>query len=174
MRQRLSLAGALLGDPPVLVLDEPGNGLDPQGIHALRDLLRARADAGHTVFLSSHLLAEVEQLADDVIILDHGRLVMSGPLNELQTAATVVRTPSPQPLTEALQAAGGLVETRDAHTLVVRSMTIDTIGDVAFRAGIAVHELSRDSSSLEELFLGWTGAGHTMQSRERSREEVSP
>jgi ABC-2 type transport system ATP-binding protein len=173
MRQRLSLAGALLGDPPVLVLDEPGNGLDPQGIHALRDLLRARADAGGTVFLSSHLLGEVEHLADDVIILDHGRLVMSGPLSDLQSAAILVRTPSAQRLAEALEAAGALVQARDADTLVVRGMAIDAIGDIAFRAGVAVHELSRDSSSLEQLFLGWTGTGHTMQTRERPTEEVA-
>src|SRR3954463_1693496 len=78
MRQRLSLAAALLGDPPVLVLDEPGNGLDPQGIRSLRDLLRARADEGATVFLSSHLLSEVEHLADDLVVVNEGRLVTTG------------------------------------------------------------------------------------------------
>ena len=80
MRQRLGLAAALLGDPPVLVLDEPGNGLDPQGIRWLRDLLRARAAAGGTVFVSSHLLAEVEHLADEVVVISHGRLVATGAL----------------------------------------------------------------------------------------------
>ena len=174
MRQRLSLAGALLGDPPVLVLDEPGNGLDPQGIRALRDLLRARADAGHTVFLSSHLLAEVEHLADEVIVLNRGRLVTSGPLRELLTAATLVRTPSPQQLTAALQAAGGLVQAPDLQTLVVRGMTIDAIGDVAYQAGVAIHELSTDSNSLEELFLDWTGAGDSMGGQQHSKEAVSP
>jgi ABC-2 type transport system ATP-binding protein len=173
MRQRLSLAGALLGDPPVLVLDEPGNGLDPQGIRALRDLLRARADQGSTVFLSSHLLAEVEHLADELIVLNQGRLVTSGPLRELQTAATIVRTPSPQPLTVALEAAGGLVEVKDHDTLVVRSLPVEAIGDLAFRTGIVLHELARDSSSLEELFLGWTATGGAVDIRQPAKEMVS-
>ena len=99
MRQRLSLAAALLGDPPVVVLDEPGNGLDPQGIRWLRDLLRARAEAGGTVFVSSHLLAEVEHLADDVVVINRGRLVTTGALADLQHAGTTVRTPHPAELT---------------------------------------------------------------------------
>ncbi len=92
MRQRLGLAAALLGDPPVLVLDEPGNGLDPQGIRWLRDLLRERAAAGGTVFVSSHLLAEVEHLADEIVVLNHGQLVTTGTLAALQQAGTSVRT----------------------------------------------------------------------------------
>jgi ABC-2 type transport system ATP-binding protein len=162
MKQRLSLAGALLGDPPVLVLDEPGNGLDPQGIRALRDLLRSRADAGHTVFLSSHLLAEVEHLADEVVVLNGGRLVTSGPLGELQSAATRVRSVDRDLLADALRAAGALVEERDADLLIVRGVTTDVIGDVALTARVALRELSADTSSLEELFLGWTGTGSSM------------
>src|SRR5918995_6203596 len=162
MRQRLSLAGALLGDPPVLVLDEPGNGLDPQGIRALRDLLRTRADAGHTVFLSSHLLAEVEHLADEVIVLNQGRLVTSGPLRDLQTAATRVRCGQSNVLAEALRTVGALVEHRDAELLIVRGVTTDVIGNVALAAGVALHELAAHTSSLEELFLGWTGQGASM------------
>ena len=156
MRQRLSLAAALLGDPPVLVLDEPGNGLDPQGIHALRDLLRARADAGGTVFLSSHLLSEVEHLVDEVIVLNHGRLVTSGRLDDLQRSAVRVRTPHPLLLAEALAAAGAGVDQRDAGLLVVRGLGLADIGDVAFHAGVPVHELAPDASSLEDLFLRWT------------------
>jgi len=91
MRQRLGLAAALLGDPPVLVLDEPGNGLDPQGIRWLRDLLRARSVKGHTVFVSSHLLAEVEHLADDVVVINRGRLITAGALAQLQQAGIMVR-----------------------------------------------------------------------------------
>lgn len=159
MRQRLSLAAALLGDPPVLVLDEPGNGLDPQGVRELRDLLRSRASQGHTVFLSSHLLAEVEHLADEVIVINRGKLIASGSLQELQTAAARVRTPSARLLSVALEAAGALVEARGVETLVVRGMAIEAIGDIAFSAGVALHELSPDSSSLEDLFLEWTGAG---------------
>lgn len=173
MKQRLSLAGALLGDPPVLVLDEPGNGLDPQGIRALRDLLRSRADAGHTVFLSSHLLAEVEQLADEVIVLDQGRLVTSGPLGDLQSAATRVRCADPDALADALRGAGALVEPRGVDLLIVRGVAMDVIGDVSLTAGVALRELAADTSSLEELFLGWTGQGSSMTDHEDAEEVAS-
>lgn len=156
MRQRLWLAAALLGDPPVLVLDEPGDGLDPQGIHALRDLLRARADAGATVFLSSHLLSEVEHLVDEVIVLNHGRLVTSGRLDDLQRGAVRIRTPHPLLLAEALAGTGAAVEQRDAGLLVVRGLGLAEIGAVLFQTGLALHELAPDASSLEELFLRWT------------------
>ena len=109
MRQRLGLAAALLGDPPVLVLDEPGNGLDPQGIRWLRDLLRKRAAAGGTVLVSSHLLAEVEHLADEVVVISRGQLVAAGTLSALQQTGTTVRTPTPDRLTEILTAAGATV-----------------------------------------------------------------
>jgi ABC-2 type transport system ATP-binding protein len=157
MRQRLGLAAALLGDPPVLVLDEPGNGLDPQGIRELRDLLRARAAAGNTVFVSSHLLAEVEHLADDVIVLHRGRLVTTGKLADLQKAATSVRTPSPELLARILETAGGTVQLLHPGSLLVSGLPITDIGDRAHAAGIALHELSPQAGSLEDLFLGWTG-----------------
>jgi ABC-2 type transport system ATP-binding protein len=157
MRQRLGLAAALLGDPPVLVLDEPGNGLDPQGVRDLRQLLRSRAAKGHTVFVSSHLLAEVEHLADEVIVVNQGRMVTSGALAELQDSATLVRTASPARLTEVVVAAGAVVQLQEHDTILVRGIAIDEIGDRAFEAGIALHELSPHSGSLEELFLGWTG-----------------
>jgi ABC-2 type transport system ATP-binding protein len=157
MRQRLGLAAALLGDPPVLVLDEPGNGLDPQGVRDLRQLLRSRAAKGHTVFVSSHLLAEVEHLADEVIVVNQGRMVTSGALAELQDSATLVRTASPARLTEVIVAAGAVVQLQEHDTILVRGIAIDEIGDRAFEAGIALHELSPHSGSLEELFLGWTG-----------------
>lgn len=162
MKQRLSLACALLTDPPVLILDEPGNGLDPQGIRALRDLLRARADAGQTVFLSSHLLREVEQLVDDVIVLNQGRLVTSGTLQELQHAAIRVRCAAPDRLADTLRGAGGLVQHAGPDVLLVRDMTGERVGDVALRAGVALSELASDTSSLEDLFLGWTGTGSPM------------
>lgn len=173
MKQRLSLAAALLGEPPILVLDEPGNGLDPQGMRALRDLLRARADQGGTVFLSSHLLGEVEHLADEVIVLSGGRLVAQGPLGELLSGATRIRTPGAANLIAALEAAGGLVQQTDAQTLVVRGVAIETIGDVALASGIAVHELVSDSSSLEDLFLGLTGTERVVNAPTTRTEAMS-
>ncbi len=161
MRQRLGIAAALLGDPPVLVLDEPGNGLDPQGIRWLRDLLRARAAAGGTVFVSSHLLAEVEHLADEVVVISRGRLVATGALATLQQAGTSVRTTQTAQLTELLQAAGATVHTGPEGELVVRGLGTADIGDRACAAGIALHELTPQAGSLEELFLDWTSNDDT-------------
>jgi ABC-2 type transport system ATP-binding protein len=156
MRQRLGLAGALLGEPPVLILDEPGNGLDPEGIRTLRDRLRAQAANGGTVFVSSHLLDEVEHLADDVVVINKGRLVTKGSLAELQQAASLVRTIDPGRLAIVLEQAGAATEMHGEDSLIVRDMPIDEIGDRAFTAGFAVHELSPRAGSLEELFLTWT------------------
>ena len=159
MRQRLGIAAALLGDPPVLILDEPGNGLDPQGIRWLRDLLRERAAAGGTVFVSSHLLAEVEHLADEVVVINHGRLVATGALADLQQAGTSVRTPDPERLTQLLRAAGGTVHSGSEGDLVVRGVEITEIGDRACQAGIALHELSRRQVPWRSS--SWTGPATT-------------
>jgi ABC-2 type transport system ATP-binding protein len=156
MRQRLGLAAALLGEPPVLILDEPGNGLDPEGIRTLRDRLRAHASDGGTVFVSSHLLAEVEHLADDVIVIHGGRLVTQGVLAEMQQAASLVRTDAADHLAAVLEQAGAATEAGGSDRLLVREMPIDEIGERAFAAGIAIHELSPQAGSLEELFLQWT------------------
>ena len=162
MRQRLGIAAALLGDPPVLVLDEPGNGLDPQGIRWLRDLLRERAAAGGTVFVSSHLLAEVEHLADEVVVISHGRLVATGALATLQQAGTSVRTPRARAARpRLLRDAGATVHTGAEGELVVRGLAITDIGDRACAAGIALHELTPQAGSLEELFLDWTSNDNT-------------
>lgn len=158
MRQRLGFAAALLGDPPVLVLDEPANGLDPQGIHEMRDLLRARAARGDTVLVSSHLLGEVELLADDVIVIHRGQLVTSGSLDELREEATLVRTIEVEALREVLEAGGAAVEREGDHSIVVRGMSMADIGERAFRAGIVLHELSSHAGSLEERFLRWTSS----------------
>ncbi len=170
MRQRLSLAAALLGDPPVLVLDEPGNGLDPQGIHDLRTVLRDRAAQGHTIFVSSHLLAEVELLADDLVVVDKGRLVTTGALDDLKQASVTVRSPRSQDLTVRLDAAGGTVEPGETpDSLVVRGLGMDLIGDLAHNAGIPLHELAAGSGSLEEMFLRWTGDDSAEATSRRSR-----
>lgn len=159
MRQRLGLAVALLGDPPVLVLDEPGNGLDPGGMRWLRDLLRSRASSGHTIFVSSHLLAEMEHLADDLIVIHKGALVTTGTVSDLLTAATavLVRTPSYGALRVLLEAAGGMVQEQGDGVLLVRGLPAAEIGERAYYGGIALHQLAAQSGSLEELFLAWTG-----------------
>ncbi len=156
MRQRLGLASALLGQPEVLILDEPGNGLDPQGSRTLRELLRAHAARGGTVLVSSHILAEVEHLVDDVIVINHGRLVVHGVLADLQRAASLVRTREPDRLAAVLESAGASTQPWETDALVVQGMALGEIGDRAFTNGIALHELSRHAGSLEELFLNWT------------------
>ncbi len=156
MRQRLGLAAALLGQPDVLILDEPGNGLDPQGTRTLRDLLRAHAASGGTVLVSSHILAEVEHLVDDVIVINNGRLITHGVLADLQQAASLVRTREPDRLAAVLESAGATTKPLATNALVVRGMPIVEIGDRAFTNGIALHELSQHAGSLEELFLNWT------------------
>ncbi len=170
MKQRLGLAAALLCDPPVLVLDEPGNGLDPQGIRTLRNLLRARAAEGNTVFVSSHLLGEVEQLADDVVVVNNGRLVTQGSLAELRQSASLVRTASSDVLRKAIEDAGGVVESPEFDTLVVRGLSLAQIGEHAFRSGVALFELSRHNDSLEDRFFAWTddGAGDESNAKEES------
>jgi len=158
MRQRLGLAGALLGDPELLILDEPANGLDPEGVRWLRDFLRAFASGGRTVLVSSHVLAEVAQTVDQVLIITHGRLVVESSLPQLtsRVGATVrVRTPQPGQLQEALRRER-LDATCDHQTLLVRGVDTDRVGEIAFAAGVAIHELLTEGSSLEEIFLELT------------------
>lgn len=156
MKQRLSLAGALLTDPPVLVLDEPANGLDPQGIHELRDLLRARAARGHTVLVSSHLLTEVQHLVDDVVVINNGRLITTGTIAELTQSSAMVRTPMGAELTNHLRAAGAEVKSAALDSLLVSGLDLADIGDIAHRAGVTLHELSPHAGSLEDVFLALT------------------
>lgn len=158
MRQRLGLAGALLGDPELLLLDEPANGLDPEGVRWLRDFLRAFASEGRTVLISSHVLAEVAQTVDQVLIINRGRLVVESSLEELTTrvGGTVrVRTPRPEQLQRAL-ARERLDVTRDDLTLQVRGADSERVGEIAFAAGVPVHELVTEGPSLEESFLELT------------------
>jgi ABC-2 type transport system ATP-binding protein len=158
MRQRLGLAGALLGDPELLILDEPANGLDPEGVRWLRDFLRAFASGGRTVLVSSHVLAEVAQTVDQVLIVTDGRLVVESPLQQLtrRIDATVrIRTPAPDQLEAALRRQD-LDVTRDDRTLLVRGVETDRVGEIAFAAGVPVHELLTEGSSLEEIFLELT------------------
>ena len=159
MRQRLGLAGALLGDPDLLILDEPANGLDPEGVRWLRDFLRSVAAEGKTVFVSSHVLAEVAQTVDDVIIINKGRLVTVSPLAELtarRTGAVRVRTPGAHALQLKLAAEGIQSTLLDGDELSVEGAPSVRISEVAAQAGLPLHELVSESSSLEDVFLELT------------------
>ena len=158
MRQRLGLAATLLGDPRVLVLDEPANGLDPQGIRWLRDFLRAMAAEGRTVLVSSHVLAEVAQTVDDVVVIHRGRLVQQGPVQSLTAAGAgvLVRTPRPDVLRTALDREGLTAVEAPDGALVVDGGEAAQVGDIAFAAGVPLHELAPRSTSLEEAFLALT------------------
>jgi ABC-2 type transport system ATP-binding protein len=158
MRQRLGLAAALLGDPELLILDEPANGLDPEGMRWLRDFLRGFATQGKTVFISSHHLAEVAEMVDQVVIINHGRLVAESPLRELTArAGGTVRVESTQPeaLESALRRAGITAIERENGTLHVHGATADRIGQVALNAHIELRQLVAESS-LEDVFLQLT------------------
>jgi len=156
MRQRLSLAAALLGQPRTLILDEPANGLDPEGVHWLRRFLRSFADAGGTVLVSSHLLSEVSLLVDDVVIVAGGRLVMQSSLaalSERAAPAVLVRSPQLAELQEALAVRGINAEAREGGALLVRGATTEDIGLTAVGSGIAIYEMAAERFDLEELFL---------------------
>ena len=159
MGQRLGVATALLGDPGVVILDEPVNGLDIEGVRWIRELLRSLADEGRTVLLSSHLLAEVSVTADHLVVIQQGRLVADCPTGQLinDDAGTVlVVTPQRDRLGDALTQAGAAVEVCDVDSLVVSGLTAAQIGDLALSARLAVHELTPRQTSLEEAFLELT------------------
>jgi ABC-2 type transport system ATP-binding protein len=159
MRQRLSLAAALLGDPEVLVLDEPANGLDPQGIRWLRDLLRSQAAAGRTVLVSSHVLAEIAQTVDNVVIIHRGRLVRQASMAEvaaMAAGATRVRSPDAAQLAEALRRGGFEARALGDGVLAVSALP-ERVGEIAAANNIVLHELTTERATLEEVFLALTG-----------------
>jgi ABC-2 type transport system ATP-binding protein len=157
MRQRLGIGTALIGDPHVLVLDEPANGLDPAGIRWMRDLLRGFADQGGTVLLSSHLLHEIEVIADDILVIGNGRIVARGTKSELLAGAgTVARAGDPQRLAGALERTGHHVTVRPDASLHTDA-TAALVGEVALNLGVALTELrAADGAGLEEMFLELT------------------
>jgi ABC-2 type transport system ATP-binding protein len=161
MRQRLGIAAALLGNPRVLILDEPANGLDPEGIRWMRELLKAMADEGRTVLVSSHLLSEMELLADDLVIIAAGQLVRQGTVREIVDSKTHlttvrVRTPNPEALIAAVKERGATVINADDGTLTVAGLEIAAVGSAAFTAGVELHELTADRPDLEGVFLELT------------------
>lgn len=161
MRQRLGLAAALLGDPHVLALDEPANGLDPQGIRWLRDFLRSLADEGRAILVSSHVLAEISQIADEVVVINHGRSVLQAPLAELMAqrhGGMRVAGPDVARLAELLRSDGAQVQLTGDGAIVVGDRTGEQIGRVIAEHGIVVSELAVRGGSLEDVFFELTGA----------------
>ncbi|MGY1697109.1 ABC transporter ATP-binding protein [Geodermatophilus sp. SYSU D00814] len=157
MRQRLGIAGALLADPPVLVFDEPANGLDPEGIRWMRDLLRGHAARGGTVLLSSHLLGEVEHTVDRLLVIGAGRIVADGPVAELLgDEGTAVSAADPAALTRALEAAGFPVQHGADGRLTVPGAEPGAVGAVAAAAGLALSDLRPASRGIEDVFFQLT------------------
>ncbi len=156
MRQRLALAAALLGDPRILILDEPANGLDPKGMRWLRDLLRGQAAAGRTVLVSSHLLSEIAQTADELVVIREGKLISQTSLAEFTTGGAGrmrVRAARLDDLAAGLKERGASLERDGNDALLVGGLAAEEIGELALERGIAIHELAPQRSSLEERFL---------------------
>jgi ABC-2 type transport system ATP-binding protein len=160
MAQRLGIAATLLGDPKIVMFDEPVNGLDPEGILWIRNLMKNLAADGRTVFVSSHLMSEMENTADHLIVVGKGKLIADCTMSEFiarsSGAAVKVRTPSPDELVLAIAAEGGQAAAGTDGTLTVGGMTADRVGDIAFDKGIRLHELSPLRASLEEAFMELT------------------
>ena len=177
MNQRLGIAVALLGDPGVLMFDEPVNGLDTDGIRWVRGLLRGLASQGRAVFVSSHLMSEMALTADHVVVIGKGRLIAEMPIDEFtaqnSNAYIRVRSPNIGQLRSALEGAGATVTVGDDGSLSVRGITQERIGELAWRTGIMLYELSTQSASLEEAFVEST-EGHLEFSGGRSSTAESP
>ncbi|MEU5938855.1 ATP-binding cassette domain-containing protein [Micromonospora sp. NPDC047548] len=161
MKQRLGIAAAMLGDPRVLILDEPANGLDPEGIRWMRGFLKSLAHEGRTVLVSSHLLSEMQLLADDVVIIAAGQLVRQGPVEQVigsmaQGVRVRVRTPQADELTAALKAQSATVTPDEHGVLLVDGADAPTVGRVALAAGVELHELTTERPDLERVFLELT------------------
>jgi ABC-2 type transport system ATP-binding protein len=160
MEQRLGIAAAMLGDPPVLVFDEPVNGLDPDGIRWIRAFLRSLADEGRTVLVSSHLMSELEGVADELVVIGRGRLIAHASVAELRSASSDgrvhVRTPELTEVMAALAAAGGVVTSTGSDALVVSGLEPDRIARIVAESGLRLDELYRERASLEDAFIELT------------------
>jgi ABC-2 type transport system ATP-binding protein len=162
MGQRLGIAAALLGDPAILMFDEPVNGLDPEGILWIRNLMKSLAAQGRTVFVSSHLMSEMENTADHLIVIGRGKLIADCTVAEFiernSQQSVRVRTPQPAALAKAVEAAGGSVRDEGSGQLTVFGLGTDRVGDLAFDGGVRLHELSPAQASLEQAFMELTGS----------------
>jgi len=162
MSQRLGIAATMLGDPRVLMFDEPVNGLDPEGILWIRNLMKALAAEGRTVFVSSHLMSEMEHTADHLIVIGRGKLIADCTMSEFiagsSGASVRVRTPSAAEFVRAIDARGATAVTEPDGSIEVRGMTTEQLGDLAFSEGIRLHELTTVRASLEEAFMELTAS----------------
>jgi ABC-2 type transport system ATP-binding protein len=181
MGQRLGLAAALLGDPHTLILDEPANGLDPQGIHWLRSLLKSLASEGRSVFVSSHLLSEMALMADELVVIGRGKMIANGPVEEFTRLSVrnhvLVRTPQAHDLASLIGArlAGvGSVQATAPGELTVTGLEAPAIGDLAFDNGIRVHELSIHQATLEEAFLELQAHARPQSAKPASPNPATP
>ncbi|ADU08589.1 MULTISPECIES: ABC transporter ATP-binding protein [Micromonospora] len=161
MKQRLGIAAAMLGNPQVLILDEPANGLDPEGIRWMRGFLKGLAAEGRTVLVSSHLLSEMQLLADDVVIIAAGKLVRQGPVDQVMASMTHdvrvrVRTPQADELTAALREQSAVVDTDPHGALLVTGVDAPAVGRAALAAKVELHELTTERPDLEGVFLELT------------------
>ena len=184
MGQRLGIAAALLGDPAILMFDEPVNGLDPEGILWIRSLMKQLAGEGRTVFVSSHLMSEMENTADHLIVIGRGRLIADCSVAEFiernSVQAVRVRTPQPDALVAAIRRAGGRVAAA-GEAIVINGLAADKVGDLAFENGIRLHELAVAQASLEEAYMEQTaasvefraGAGPAEEQAEEQGDRVS-
>jgi ABC-2 type transport system ATP-binding protein len=170
MGQRLGLAAALLGDPSTLILDEPANGLDPQGIQWIRELLKGFAATGRSVFVSSHLLSEMALMADQLVVIGRGRLIASGPIEDFVKTSTrnavIVRSPQASELADVLRRERAVVEPVHPGVVSVTGLEAARIGDLAFEHSIRLHELSNRVATLEEAFLEATQGAEEYQAHQ--------
>ncbi len=172
MGQRLGLAAALLGDPDTLILDEPANGLDPQGIHWMRHLLRGLASEGRSVLVSSHLLSEMALMADQLVVIGRGRLIASGPIGDFvrtsRQNSVIVRSPQADELAQVLRRDGVTVTAGEPGSLSVVGLDAREVGDIAFDSSIRIHELTSRVATLEEAFLEATESAQEFEAHEIS------
>ncbi len=172
MGQRLGIASALLGDPHTLILDEPVNGLDPEGVRWVRQFVRHQAASGRTVLLSSHLMSEMAQTADHLIVLGRGKVLADAPLGDIvrawTTSRVVVRTPRATELAQALTAPDVTIVTTAADTMRIEGVAAPVIGDIAASRGIPLHELTPSTGSLEEAYMALTGEAVEYRTKEIS------
>jgi ABC-2 type transport system ATP-binding protein len=162
MGQRLGIAGALLGDPAILMFDEPVNGLDPEGILWIRNLMKGLAAEGRTVFVSSHLMSEMENTADHLIVIGRGKLIadctVAAFIDQNSRQSVRVRTPQPDLLARVIAEAGGTVHRDEAGHLMISGLGADRVGDLAFENAVRLHELAPAQASLEQAFMELTSS----------------